>query len=253
MAPSISALAQPAASRAEANRRTEATGRAYPPGPLTYPEPAIPGQLPANNAVPSDGVSDPTRVLLVRHGQSTWNATGHWQGQADPPLSELGLQQARAARSHLPELDAVVASDLQRARSTAAAMTDEQRAIELDPRWRERHAGVWTGKTRAEIEEAWPGAIASRQWPEGFEHSDSVVARAMEALASLHERLAGAVVLVVTHGGVIRALEERLGGPDEPVPNLGGRWLTVAEGTVDAGERVLLLDREVPITVPSLL
>ena len=61
----------------------------------------------------------PTRVLLVRHGQSEWNAVGRWQGQADPPLSDVGRQQARSAAKALGALEAVFASDLQRAAETA--------------------------------------------------------------------------------------------------------------------------------------
>src|SRR3546814_7398309 len=59
------------------------------------------------------------RVLLVRHGQSEWNATGRWQGQADPPLTDLGRAQAHHAARSLGVVDAIVASDLQRAADTA--------------------------------------------------------------------------------------------------------------------------------------
>ncbi len=58
----------------------------------------------------------PSRLLLVRHGQSEWNAAGRWQGQADPPLTDLGRAQARAAARAIGGVDAVFASDLQRAR-----------------------------------------------------------------------------------------------------------------------------------------
>ena len=56
-----------------------------------------------------------TRVLLVRHGQSEWNADGRWQGQADPALTDLGRHQALHASRSLGSVDAIVASDLQRA------------------------------------------------------------------------------------------------------------------------------------------
>src|SRR5919107_550504 len=62
------------------------------------------------------------RLLLVRHGESTWNATGRWQGWADPPLSDLGRAQAEAAAPAAAPVDAVVSSDLRRARETAELM-----------------------------------------------------------------------------------------------------------------------------------
>src|SRR3954452_11777953 len=64
------------------------------------------------------------RLLLVRHGQSEWNAVGRWQGQADPPLTELGRAQARAAARAIGELDAVFSSDLRRARETAEVIAE---------------------------------------------------------------------------------------------------------------------------------
>ncbi|MBA2326593.1 MAG: histidine phosphatase family protein, partial [Actinobacteria bacterium] len=67
-----------------------------------------------------------TRLFLVRHGESTWNADGRWQGQADPPLSALGEEQAcdAAARLAAGGFSRVVASDLQRARRTAEILAE---------------------------------------------------------------------------------------------------------------------------------
>ena len=64
----------------------------------------------------------PLNVLLIRHGQSEWNATGRWQGQADPPLTDEGRNDARRAAEALGAFDAVVASTLQRAIETAEAL-----------------------------------------------------------------------------------------------------------------------------------
>ncbi|HEX8581069.1 MAG TPA: histidine phosphatase family protein, partial [Acidimicrobiales bacterium] len=64
------------------------------------------------------------RVLLVRHGQSVWNAEGRWQGQLDPPLSDVGAEQARAAAAHLDGVVAVATSDLDRARRTAEILAE---------------------------------------------------------------------------------------------------------------------------------
>jgi len=100
-----------------------------------------------------------TRMLLARHGQSEWNALGRWQGQADPPLSELGRQQARAAADRLGTVDAIVSSDLERALATAAIIAEVLGVgpVLVEPRLRERSAGEWSGLTRDEIEADWPG------------------------------------------------------------------------------------------------
>src|SRR3546814_3323938 len=104
-----------------------------------------------------------TRVLLVRHGQSEWNATGRWQGQADPPLTDLGRAQAHHAARSLGVVDAIVASDLQRAADTALIISGELGVgpVVLDEGLRERDAGEWSGLTRAEIERDWPGYLGA--------------------------------------------------------------------------------------------
>src|SRR5438270_7968282 len=102
-----------------------------------------------------------SRVLLVRHGQSEWNALGRWQGQADPPLSDLGRDQARAAARALGAVDAVFASDLQRATETAHIIAGALGIgpVLIDERLRERDAGEWSGLTRDEIHERYPGYL----------------------------------------------------------------------------------------------
>ncbi|MEY2406219.1 MAG: glucosyl-3-phosphoglycerate phosphatase, partial [Acidimicrobiaceae bacterium] len=85
----------------------------------------------------------PVRILLVRHGQSEWNALGRWQGQADPPLSDLGRLQAHAAAHALGAVGAVFASDLVRAAETAAIIAAELGVgpVVIDADLRERDAG----------------------------------------------------------------------------------------------------------------
>ena len=191
------------------------------------------------------------RILLVRHGQSVWNADGRWQGQADPPLSELGEQQAVAAARSIGLVDAVYTSDLTRARHTAELVaaplgTD----VVVDARLRERHAGDWEGRTRAEIDEGWPGFLDSGRRPDGYEPDESVLARVLAALTSIAARHDGDV-LVITHGGVVRTVERHLGGDaDGLIPNLGGRWLDHDGATVRLGARVVLLD-ESQVTRPD--
>jgi broad specificity phosphatase PhoE len=181
------------------------------------------------------------RLLLLRHGQSVWNAEARWQGQADPPLTPLGEAQAAVAVEWLRGFGftAVVTSDLERSRRTAEIIAG---ALGLptptvEPGLRERDVGEWSGHTVDEITTRWPGQLEA--WREGLlertpggEHEADFSARIMEAV----RRLAGAdgVLLVVTHGGVIhgvgRALEARWRGST----NLTGWW--VEDGLV-AGER----------------
>jgi broad specificity phosphatase PhoE len=193
------------------------------------------------------------RILLVRHGQSIWNADGRWQGQADPPLSELGEQQAVAAARAVGIVDAVYASDLVRASRTAELVADHLGAdVLVDPRLRERHAGPWQGRTKTEIAVEWPGYLESGERPDGYEADDSVVARVLAALGAIAEAHDGDV-LVVTHGGVVRVVERHLGDDaDELVPNLGGRWVEADGSLLRLGERVVLLD-ESQVTRPQQL
>ena len=200
-----------------------------------------------------------TRLLLVRHGESTWNADGRWQGQADPPLSALGEQQAADAAVHVDAVDAVWSSDLERARRTAEIIAHARGVdVRIDPRLRERDAGEWEGYTRAEIEERWPGALESSRRPAGYETDDALVARVLVAIDDIGDAHERGTVLVVVHGGVVRALERHFGEDRHGLlPNLGGRWLARGDGAVDGdgarwslGGQVLLLE-DVAVTTPE--
>lgn len=197
-------------------------------------------------------MSEPTSLLLVRHGESEWNAAGRWQGQADPPLTALGRAQAKAAATSIAALHAntafveVRASDLDRAHTTASVIAAHLGLPDpiVETGLRERFAGPWQGLTRDEIEAQWPGAIAARRWPDGYESDESIVARLFPVLARLAEEQPGEAIVAVAHGGLIRALDRSVGADEVPVPNLGGRWyrLIVAgtELAVDPGEAVEL-------------
>jgi probable phosphoglycerate mutase len=192
-----------------------------------------------------------TRLLLVRHGESEWNAVGKWQGWADPPLSELGRRQAWVAARAVGAVDAVVASDLGRASQTAEIIAGEIGIgpVVVDPALRERAAGPWEGRTRTEINEGWPGWLDSGERPEGYETDETVLERVLPALATLEA--AGEAVLVVTHGGVIGAVERHLGEPHNRTPNLGGRVIHVSGGQLKVGEAILLVDEhDVHVTAP---
>ena len=214
-----------------------------------------------------------TRVLLVRHGQSEWNADGRWQGQADPPLTDLGRHQALHAARHLGVVDAIVASDLQRATETAMIIANELGVgpLVLEAGLRERDAGEWSGLTRREIERDWPGyldapalaapapatsapATVQRRRPPGWEPDGALIHRVLAALARVHDLAPDGEVLALTHGGVIYALEARLGSPFERLANLGGRWMEVGPGGElgRLGERVVLVDPD-ELTVPAQL
>jgi broad specificity phosphatase PhoE len=192
-----------------------------------------------------------TRLLLVRHGQSTWNADGRWQGQANPPLTELGEQQAFDAARRVGMVDAVYASDLERAAHTAEIIAGQLGLdVMVDARLRERHAGPWEGHTKDEIDDLWPGMLESGQRPEGYEDDVHVIARALVSLTEIAGLHVDGDVLIVTHGGVVRALERHLGADDGLLPNLGGRWLGWgAEGPV-LGDRVELIPED-EITRPQ--
>jgi broad specificity phosphatase PhoE len=192
------------------------------------------------------------RVLLVRHGQSTWNAEERWQGQADPPLSALGEHQARVAAAAVARLapTLIVTSDLARAHRTAELLAPWLADIDVDAAWRERRAGAWTGLTRSEIDAQFPGWRAERRSPPDFESDDDLLARTFPALSALVCSERPGTVLVVTHGGVIRTLERHLHSPSLPVPNLGGRWFHPDRGEVALGDRDVLVDAET-VTVPD--
>ena len=119
-------------------------------------------------------------LLLARHAQSEWNALGRWQGQSDPPLSELGWAQARAAGLNAGVFDAIVASTLERARNTATVISEATGVgpVLIDERLMERQAGEYQGLTKDQIESRWPGNLAARIWPPGWEFDDDLVARA---------------------------------------------------------------------------
>ncbi|MHB1487635.1 MAG: histidine phosphatase family protein [Acidimicrobiales bacterium] len=206
-----------------------------------------------------------TCLLLIRHGQSTWNQAGIWQGWADPPLSDLGFDQAHEAGRALATLDrrfaAVVSSDLNRAKQTAQIIATHLglESVRTDPDLRERDMGQWSGLKTEEIAIGWPGQLQAFKSgdlagpPEGEDHAH-LLARAQGALT----RLAGSIspgnstdldksgpstipdhdrsVIAVTHGGLIRTVERALGLEHPVTANLGGRWLRLGpHGALKAG------------------
>jgi XTP/dITP diphosphohydrolase len=160
-------------------------------------------------------VGAPTSFLLIRHAESVWNAEDRWQGHADPPLSARGIAQAEALGHSLAveRVDALISSDLTRARQTAEILG---RALGLaprcDPRLRELDVGRWAGLTRGEIEACDADALKRFEAEDpdlcagGGESRTQIRTRVRRAFRALAEEFPGARVIVVTHLGVVRAL-----------------------------------------------
>jgi broad specificity phosphatase PhoE len=162
-----------------------------------------------------------TTILLARHGESDWNRSQQWQGWADRPLTDLGRKQATELAARLAEidLDAVYASDLQRARETAEIVACSKGLdVETAPDLREVDVGSWAGLTRGEAEARFPEGY--RRWLNGaagwdggetYEQMSKRVIRALLRVAGAHD---GGRVLVVAHGGSIRAVHAAALGAD---------------------------------------
>jgi broad specificity phosphatase PhoE len=162
-----------------------------------------------------------TTILLARHGQSDWNEAQRWQGSADRPLTELGKRQATelAERLRGTELDAIYASDLRRARETAEVVARTKGLdVEMTPDLREVDVGSWEGLSRAEAEERFPEAYARwLQGGEGWDDGETYEQMSERVLAAIHriaKANAGGRVLVVAHGGSIRAVHAAALGLD---------------------------------------
>ncbi len=157
---------------------------------------------------------------LIRHGQSVYNVQGRWQGHGDAPLSDLGRAQAAALGAALHgQFDHVYASDLQRARDTAATLGAP---VQVDPMWRELHVGDWEGRTGDEVAALYPGELARlAEDPTrpvgGGESWNDLRNRVTAALATLRTVHPEGRVAVVAHGGVIVTLVEAVLG-------LSWRW-----------------------------
>ncbi len=158
----------------------------------------------------------PFELVVVRHGRTAWNADGRFQGHTDVPLDATGREQARALAATLrgERFDALVASDLSRARETAEAIAQGRAtSLAVDVRWREMGFGAWEGLTWEQIVAREP-ALAGRSLtePRGYvpPHGESfavVCERVAEALLDIAATAPdGGRVLVATHAGPLHAL-----------------------------------------------
>ncbi|WP_149361432.1 histidine phosphatase family protein [Lolliginicoccus suaedae] len=180
------------------------------------------------------------RIVLLRHGQTVYNAESRMQGQLDTALSALGIEQAKRAAEVLAHCDplAIISSDLHRAYDTALELGSATGLpVSKDERLRETHLGDWQGRTHAEVDTLDPGArMAWRLEPRlappgGGESRIDVAARATPLIDELLARSSGGdatlehwpehPIVLVAHGGLICALTARL--LDLPV----SRWPTL--------------------------
>lgn len=164
----------------------------------------------------------PVEFTFIRHGQTTGNAVGRWQGHTNSSLTDLGRNQAKrlATRLERKHFDLVVSSDLDRTLQTADALG---RAVEADKRWREPFFGSWEDRTTAEIMEMDPGNLAALFAGRdiaigGGETASEVVTRTTEALAELVDRVGDGSVAVVSHGMALLLLFASLLGTRSPAP-----------------------------------
>ncbi len=188
-----------------------------------------------------------TEILLIRHGQSTWNADRRWTGHADPALTSQGVEEARhAALSDLGSLglQAVSSSPLRRARRTAEVIAAQLDLPLMEPLHdlRERNAGQWSGLTSAEIERRYPGMLEAWRSGEpieipGGEPWDTFTRRVIAAVGEAVREPSAHALLLVTHGGVLRAIADHLGEEANRWANLSGRWLRVEDGALSGGRR----------------
>ncbi|MCL4686223.1 phosphoglycerate mutase family protein [Myxococcota bacterium] len=173
-------------------------------------------------------------LWLIRHAESAWNAMRLWQGHADPGLSARGVAQAEALAERLAgmRIEAIVASDLRRARETARIVAA---GLRLEPshdaRLRERDLGSWSGLTTPQIAGRWPEQLARLRArdvdfrPGGGESIRQVTVRAAAFFRELALRPGPARWAIVTHGGLIRALR-----PDRATPIANAEAVRVTLG-----------------------
>lgn len=168
-----------------------------------------------------------TTLLLIRHGQTDWNAAGRWQGHTDIPLNEKGLAQAEALARRLHDwpIKAIYTSDLQRASATAQAISQTTGAsVITDVAWRERFAGDLEGHTWEEIRTQMPEIWAvlrqgSGEAPTGETYSE-LRQRVAAAYQSILDQHPDEMIAIVSHGGTLHNFISYILGmsPHQSVP-----------------------------------
>ncbi len=155
-----------------------------------------------------------TELILIRHGETAWNAEHRIQGHLDSPLNDEGLAQALLLGERLGRepFDHFYSSDLGRALQTAQPIADRSgRRPVNEPRLRERNLGVFQGLTGPDCERRYPEDYArfhrrdpDHVVPQG-ESIRQVYSRVSALLEMLVQRHSGGRILIVTHGGILDA------------------------------------------------
>ncbi|MCP4426645.1 MAG: histidine phosphatase family protein [Chloroflexi bacterium] len=194
-----------------------------------------------------------TTLLLIRHGQTNWNAEGRWQGHADIPLNAMGRAQAEALAQRLADwpIRAVYSSDLKRAAMTAvslAAVLNQQPIF--DTAWRERDVGDFSGLTSAEARVQYPAVWAAMKNgvvnPPNGERQLDLRARAVAAYEQVLNRHEGDTVAIVSHGGTLaNVISHVLRIPEDSYGRFrlsGNTGLSVVEKNEKYGQYIALLN-----------
>jgi probable phosphoglycerate mutase len=188
-----------------------------------------------------------TTILLARHGETDWNLERRWQGHTDRPLNGTGRAQAEELAAELAGrgITAVYSSDLARAHETATIVAARLGLpVTTEPGLREVDVGDWSGLLHDEIERLYPGALdrwkrhGVHGWADGETH-EQLAERVVAAVVRIAAAHPGETVLLVTHGGSIRAAHSAAGGVDAAA---GGRRVTAATGNCDVLE-LAVVDR----------
>ncbi|XP_011099196.1 phosphoglycerate mutase-like protein 4 [Sesamum indicum] len=173
-------------------------------------------------------------IIVIRHGETEWNADRRIQGHLDVNLNDVGRQQAAAVADRLsrePKISAVYSSDLKRAFDTAKIIAKSCGVLEVikDPDLRERHLGDLQGiifheaaKVNPEAHKAFVSNQKDQEIPGGGESFSQLYERCTSALQRIANKHRGERVVVVSHGGTIRALHKKASphrGPSARVLN----------------------------------
>ncbi len=185
-----------------------------------------------------------TRICMIRHGETAWNAEGRVQGQLDIPLNDVGRAQARATAEALAGHDftAIYCSDLSRVRQTAEPTARKLALpVSYDAALRERHYGMFERLTYVEVKEKFPVEYARFRDKDpdfDFQGGESLRGfneRSLTAVGQVIEKHRGEQVLVFTHGGVLEMVYRHARAVglsstrDFEIPNAGINWLEILE------------------------
>lgn len=189
----------------------------------------------------------PTHLILIRHGETIWNAEGRLQGQSDSPLTPRGQAQAQAVAKRLQHerFTALYASHLQRVLDTAAPLAAMSgHLVQIDPRLQERAYGIFEGLTYAEasvqhaaiFHEYRTNLSPDFAIPEA-ESTNKMLGRGIAVLTELAERHHGERIVIVSHGSFLRImLSHMLGIPLDIKQRFRLANGSLSEATWRAGE-----------------